>query len=188
MTLSGARHLISRRIVLGGLGVAAACGYADGQPVAETRTTETSPDPIFSPAGPDAAHYGAADGFPVPSPAVARIQGNPFHPKYRVGAFSHFDELFPTRPIKQADTSWMFKRSATDIRYSYRGTQSSIAEYLSRNPVTGLLIAKDDRILVEHYQYGRTDRDRLLSQSMVKSIGRNADRHRRFGRRDKICR
>ena len=170
MTLSGARHLISRRVVLGGLGAAAAYRYADGQPVAETRTTETSPDPIFSPAGPDAEHYGAADGFPVPSPAVARIQGNPFHPKYRVDAFSHFDELFPTRPIKQADTPWMFKRSATDIRYSYRGTQSSIAEYLSRNPVTGLLIAKDDRILVEYYQYGRTDRDRLLSQSMVKSI------------------
>ena len=35
---------------------------------------------------------------------------------------------------------------------------------------TGLLIAKDDQILFEHYQYGRTDRDRLISQSMVKSI------------------
>ena len=64
----------------------------------------------------------------------------------------------------------MFKREAADIHYSYHGRQSSIAEYLSRNPITGLLIAKDDRILVEHYQYGRTDQDRLLSQSMVKSI------------------
>ena len=36
--------------------------------------------------------------------------------------------------------------------------------------MTGLLIAKDDRILVERYQYGRTDRDRLISQSMAKSI------------------
>ena len=42
--------------------------------------------------------------------------------------------------------------------------------YLARNPVTGLLIAKDDQILFEHYQYGRTDRDRFVSQSMVKSI------------------
>jgi CubicO group peptidase (beta-lactamase class C family) len=33
-----------------------------------------------------------------------------------------------------------------------------------------LLIAKDDQILFEHYQYGRTDRDLLISQSMVKSI------------------
>jgi CubicO group peptidase (beta-lactamase class C family) len=64
----------------------------------------------------------------------------------------------------------MFKRTPIDIRYSFRGKQSSIEEYLSRNPVTGLLIAKDSEILCEHYQYGRTDRDRLLSQSMVKSI------------------
>src|SRR4029077_12581863 len=46
----------------------------------------------------------------------------------------------------------------------------SITDYLSRNPLTGLLIAKDDQILCEHYQYGRTNRDRLLSQSMAKSI------------------
>ena len=39
-----------------------------------------------------------------------------------------------------------------------------------RNPTTGLLIAKDDTILYEHYQYARTDRDRFLSQSMAKTI------------------
>ena len=167
---SGARRLITRRIVLGGLGVAATCRYADGQPVADTRTGEATPDPVFSPSGPDAELYGAANGFPIPSPAQARIQGNPFRPEYRVGAFSHFDQLFPTRSIKHADAPWMFKREAADIHYSYHGRQSSIAEYLSRNPITGLLIAKVDRILVEHYQYGRTDQDRLLSQSMVKSI------------------
>ena len=167
---SGARRLITRRIVLRGLGVAATCRYADGQPVADTRTGEATPDPVFSPSGPDAELYGAANGFPIPSPAQARIQGNPFRPEYRVGAFSHFDQLFPTRSIKHADAPWMFKREAADIHYSYHGRQSSIAEYLSRNPITGLLIAKDDRILVEHYQYGRTDQDRLLSQSMVKSI------------------
>ena len=167
---SGARRLITRRIVLRGLGVAATCRYADGQPVADTRTGEATPDPVFSPSGPDAELYGAANGFPIPSPAQARIQGNPFRPEYRVGAFSHFDQLFPTRSIKHADAPWMFKREAADIHYSYHGRQSSIAEYLSRNPITGLLIAKDDRILVEHYQYGRTDQDCLLSQSMVKSI------------------
>ena len=167
---SGARRLITRRIVLGGLGVAATCRYADGQPVADTRTGEATPDPVFSPSGPDAELYGAANGFPIPSPAQARIQGNPFRPEYRVGAFSHFDQLFPTRSIKHADAPWMFKREAADIHYSYHGRQSSIAEYLSRNPITGLLIAKVDRILVEHYQYGRTDQDCLLSQSMVKSI------------------
>lgn len=64
----------------------------------------------------------------------------------------------------------MFKRAQADIRYHYRGNRSSVAEYLSRNPVTGLLIAKDDQILCEYYQYGRTDHDRFISQSMAKSI------------------
>ena len=32
------------------------------------------------------------------------------------------------------------------------------------------MIAKDDTILVEHYQYARSDRDRFLSQSMAKTI------------------
>ena len=41
---------------------------------------------------------------------------------------------------------------------------------MSRHPVTGLLIARGDTILFEHYQYARTDHDRLLSQSMAKTI------------------
>jgi CubicO group peptidase (beta-lactamase class C family) len=36
--------------------------------------------------------------------------------------------------------------------------------------VTGLLIAKDNTILVERYQYARTDTDRLTSFSMAKTI------------------
>ncbi|MFI5011873.1 MAG: serine hydrolase domain-containing protein [Hyphomicrobiales bacterium] len=167
---SGARQLVSRRTALAGLATITACGSVVGQPVADTATAETSAEPVFSPSGPNAELYGAADGFPVPSPLLARLQGNPFEPKYRVGAFSHLDQFFPTRSIKRADTPWAFKRSTADIRYSYQGRQSSLAEYLSRNPVTGLLIAKDDRIFSEHYQYARTDRDRLISQSMVKSI------------------
>lgn len=89
---------------------------------------------------------------------------------YRVGAFSHLDEIYRTRRVNRSASPWMFKRSAADIRYQLHGRQSSVADYLTRNPVTGLLIAKDDHILFEHYQYSRTDRDRLISQSMVKSI------------------
>ena len=126
--------------------------------------------PVFSSTGPDAAHYGAAEGFPVPGYLRALLQGNPFKPEYRVGAFSHFDEIFSTRRIERAAAPWTFKRSRAEVDYQWRGDRSSVKDYLSRNPVTGLLIAKDDEILCEHYQYGRTDIDRMLSQSMVKSI------------------
>ena len=167
---NGAQRAISRRTALAGFALIATCDSVVGQAVADTKTVETSAEPVFSPLGPNAELYGAKDGFPVPSPFLARLEGNPFEPKYRVGAFSHFDELFPTRRTEHAATPWAFKRTAADIRYSYKGNRSSLEDYLSRNPVTGLLIAKGDRILVEHYQYGRTDRDRLISQSMAKSI------------------
>ena len=163
------RDLLTRRAALASL-AAAACGSAMAGPIADGMAVENVAGPVFSPSGPDAELYGAADGFPVPDPALARRQGNPYEPRYRVGAFSHFDEIYPTRRIVRTAAQWMFKRAAADIRYSYRGNQSSLTEYLSRNPVTGLLAARNDRILFEHYQYGRSDRDRMLSQSMVKSI------------------
>ncbi len=46
----------------------------------------------------------------------------------------------------------------------------TLDDYLNRQPVTGLLIAKDNTILVERYQYGRTDTDRLTSFSMAKTV------------------
>lgn len=161
---------VSRRAVLTNLAVAAAYGSAVAGPLADSAAADNGSGPGFSASGPAAERYGAAEGFPIANPALSVQPGNPYEPKYRVGAFSHFDEIYPTRRIKRAATPWMLKRSQADIRYSYRGNPSSLQEYLSRNAVTGLLIAKDDQILFEHYQYGRTDRDRLISQSMVKSI------------------
>src|SRR5207247_2518552 len=42
--------------------------------------------------------------------------------------------------------------------------------YLSRNPATGLLVARGDTILIERYQYGRNDRHRFTSWSMAKTV------------------
>src|ERR1700722_20071872 len=139
----GRRRTISRRTDLAGFALTAAYGSVAGQSVADTKATETSAEPVFSPSGPNAELYGAKDGFPIPSPVLARLQGNPFQPGYRVGAFSHFDELFPTRRIARAATPWAFTRATADIAYSYEGNRSSLEGYLSRNPVTGLLIAQD---------------------------------------------
>jgi len=56
------------------------------------------------------------------------------------------------------------------LTYEYNGATYSLADYLARNPATGLLIAQGDTILYEHYQYARTDRDTFLSQSMAKTL------------------
>ena len=122
--------------------------------------------PIFSDTGPDAAEYGAAQGYPVGAATLGS------QPLYLVGTYSHFDQVVPVRVVARATTPWPFRRAPAEpeIVYSFGGGRLTIADYLHRNPVTGLLIAKDDTILYEHYQYARTDRDRFLSQSMAKTI------------------
>ncbi len=169
-------HLFSRRQALAGFAAAVAFGGARSngaiaQPIPNRgRAPEEGAGPIFAHGGPDAKLYGADEGYPVPGFPRAQLTGNPWDPKYRVGAFSHLDEIYTTRKVSRAAVPWMFKRATSEIRYRFQGSQSSLADYLSRNSVTGLVIAKDDRILFEQYQYDRTDRDRLVAQSMVKSI------------------
>jgi CubicO group peptidase (beta-lactamase class C family) len=168
---SGPRGVVSRRTALAGFAAAAVASVsASAEPAPGDATTEDTAGPVFSSSGPNAELYGAAEGFPIADRALPVQPGEPHQLKYRVGAYSHFDEIYPTHRIKRAAAPWLFKRSQADIRYDDRGDRSSVSDYLSHNPVTGLLIAKDDQILCEYYQYGRTDRDRLMSQSMAKSI------------------
>lgn len=164
------KDLVSRRAVLKGLAATAASGAATAGPMVAGMAAENDIGPVFSPSGPNGELYGAAENYPFADPALAHQPGVPLEPKYRVGAFSHGDEIFPTRRIARASSPWLFTRSQLDIRYQFRGRPSSLTEYMSRNPVTGLLIAKNDEILFESYQYARTDRDRLFSGSMVKTI------------------
>lgn len=142
----------------------ALCGLAlFGLPAAKATDPAT---PVFSDTGPNADEYGASDGYPVGSLSVVA------QTRYLVGTYSHFDRIARVRVVTRAPTAWSFRRAPAelDVSYTFQGERHDIADYLRRNPVTGLLIAKDDTILYEHYQYARTDRDRFLSQSMAKTI------------------
>lgn len=165
---------LSRRHAAVGLAATVACTLANQySATAEPASPGLAPGcagPSLSGTGPDAELYGSDEGYPLPNVMDARRQGNPWDPKYRVGAFTHLDQIYPTRLVQRAGSVWRFKCSAADIHYYFQGDRLSLADYLSRRPVTGLLIAKDDAILFEHYQYARTDADRFVSQSMVKSI------------------
>src|SRR6202789_3993287 len=126
---------------------------------------EAIPGPVFSDTGPDAAFYGAQAGFPL-GPRATALQ-----PEHLVGFYSHLDDLVPSRPVRRSTTPWLFNRvPEPTISYNIGQERVSIESYLGSHPVTGLLIARDDTILYEHYQYARTDADRFLSQSMAKTI------------------
>ncbi len=119
--------------------------------------------PVFDPSGPDATAYGAAEGYPAGYPQTQRTL---------VGNFSHYDTVSRTRAVPRGPAVWDFARAPAEIalRYTYQGRARTLPDYLSRHPTTGLLILKDNVILAEHYQYGRGDQDRFMSQSMAKTV------------------
>jgi CubicO group peptidase (beta-lactamase class C family) len=122
--------------------------------------------PVVNPTGPNAAAYGAEANYPVHFIGPNRDQ------KYLVGAFSHNDALQPGNKIAKAPTPTPFARAAKELsmHYRYQNRTYSLADYLDRNPTTGLLILRDNTILFEHYQYARTENDRFVSQSMAKTF------------------
>lgn len=99
-----------------------------------------------------------------------------WQPGYSVDSFSRLDGIFPASTARAADVASPWQRAARepDIRYtspaSLGGGRYDIDGYLDRNPVTGLLIARNDTILVERYQYDRDEAMRLTSFSMAKTI------------------
>ena len=119
--------------------------------------------PVFNPTGPNAGAYGSDAGYPTGYPQTQRNL---------VGNFSHYDSVSRTRNVARAATTAPFARAPTEIalHYTYQGVDHTIDDYLSRHPTTGLLILKDNIILSEHYQYGRSDADRFMSQSMAKTV------------------
>jgi CubicO group peptidase (beta-lactamase class C family) len=123
--------------------------------------------PRFRADGPEADAYGRSEGYPRCS-GVAYVR----ELRCRVGAFSHFDNLFPARTIRAPQSPAPLGRAASepDIRYTYLGQSRTLDDYLAANHVTGLLVAQGSTILAERYQYGRTDKHRLTSFSMAKTI------------------
>jgi len=140
-------------------------------PLPTAAQTATIPDggagPRFRADGLDADMYGRKEGYPSCT-GLTYLRDQ----RCRVGAFSNFDKLYPSRVIAAPRAPGHLRRAEIEpsIRYSYNGQSRTLEQYLDTYPVTGLLIAKGDSILVERYQYGRTDKDRLTSFSMAKSI------------------
>lgn len=129
--------------------------------------TQIDSGPRFRADGPEADSYGRADGYP-------RCTGWVYisNTGCRVGALSHFDELFPARAIAAGPQVSALRRAPAepDIRYTWNGQSRTLDQYLDTHHVTGFLVVKGDSIHVERYQYGRTDKHRFTTFSIAKSV------------------
>ncbi len=128
--------------------------------------TSLAAQPVFNPSGPEAAAFGADRKFPAGDSHTWLEQ------EFLVGSFSRYDSIFPSQRVAPAPHPWEFKRAPMEpeIHFEFGGRRLSLADYLGHFPVTGILLLQGDTILLERYQYGRTDADRLMSASMAKSV------------------
>ena len=121
--------------------------------------------PRFASGGPDAEAFGASAGYPIGDRA------GPVDVSSLVGRYSHLDEIFPARSIRKAPTpSHLVRVVEPPIFWRFEDAELTVDDYLARNPITRFLIARGDTILVERYQYARTDRQRFTSWSMAKTV------------------
>jgi CubicO group peptidase (beta-lactamase class C family) len=154
------RQLVWALLLLGGV---VACA-APGTTTRETPRAAEEP-PRFATGGPDAVEFGASMGYPKGDRATFYDIGSV------VGSHSHLDEIFHARLIRKAPTpSRLVRVVEPRITWRFQDADLTLDDYLERTPTTGLLIARGDTILVERYQYGRTDRHRFTSWSMAKTV------------------
>jgi CubicO group peptidase (beta-lactamase class C family) len=157
--------MLARVVVCSVVGIDALLGFVSVAG-AQAPQTPAVAEPVFSATGPDAAAYGAAEGFPLGT------RGTADQVQHLVAFYSRFDDLVTSGIVIRAAEPWSFRRAPAEakITYEFQSNRYTLEDYLNRNPTTGLLIAKGDTIVFEHYQYARTDRHRFLSESMAKTI------------------
>ena len=119
----------------------------------------------FAAGGHDAEAYGASAGYPKGDRTTFKDVGS------LVGSHSHLDEIFASRLIRKAPVpSRLVRVTEPRITYEFAGASLTLDDYVARTPTTGLLVARENTILVERYQYGRTDRHRFTSASIAKTV------------------
>ena len=117
-------------------------------------------------AAPDEARY-SRNQYHLPSPGTGYAVEN------LVATHSRADEIFPTSRVLRRNDSSVLKESSAkiDIRYDFQGDRrKTIDDFLSAQPVTGLLVLKDDVVVLERYQYERNAGHRFLGNSMTKTV------------------
>lgn len=123
----------------------------------------------FAHAAPDEGVLGKDRGYPIQRFGPAFTM---FAEEFKVGTFSHMDKVLWPRTIKASPSpsSLVKAQRVPDISYPFENETFTLDDFMDRQRVTGLLIIKDNSIVVERYQYDRKQDMRLASFSMAKTV------------------
>jgi CubicO group peptidase (beta-lactamase class C family) len=104
---------------------------------------------------------------------VRAVYDGKLRPDVQVSTFRHIDRLFPTHTVPHGTFVYPLPKSGkplTSISLVSKGKRYDLFDYLSLNRVSGLLILKNGKIVLEDYELGNTDQSYWVSWSIVKSI------------------
>lgn len=129
---------------------------------------------VCAQAAPDEVLLGGPKGYPrgASGPQVPHLVGTE-RPENLVDSFSGgLEKLLPHRTVRKGVSAAALARAETPQAFTYlhEGRRLGVEDYLARQRVTGLLVIKDGTVVLERYQYGRSETTRFLSASMAKSI------------------
>ena len=108
-----------------------------------------------------------------PFPSIRDFYAGRLFPSQQVRACQNIDKFFPTRNINSGATPSSLDKSPYSLdTLSFESDSKTIDlfDYVSRNRIAGLLVLKNDKVVVENYEYGSTPDTRWMSMSMAKSI------------------
>lgn len=105
---------------------------------------------------------------------LARLLGGDFllwSPNIQAEGFLNWDRIFATRTIAHGAPKLLAHSAIElDVRYEQGGSECGIEDLMRDEHVSGLLVVKDETIVLERYAMGLTPEGRWQSSSMVKSL------------------
>jgi CubicO group peptidase (beta-lactamase class C family) len=92
-------------------------------------------------------------------------------PTVQAYAYRNVDRMFATRPIRRGTMVLQLQRGAEiSPRYEVDGNTHGVDTYMDRANVAGLLVIRDERIVLERYALGLEENVRWSSMSTIKSL------------------
>ena len=94
-------------------------------------------------------------------------------PEQQVAGYRNMDRLNPVRWVRASDTPLALPERPLDldrVAVTYDGGQMTVAEYLERQSVAGLLVIRDGNVVYERYRLGNDRGTRWISYSVTKSV------------------
>jgi CubicO group peptidase (beta-lactamase class C family) len=108
-----------------------------------------------------------------PIGTVREVYDGALFPDIQVNTFRNIDRLFPSRVVRRGTYVYPLTLSDTPLenfRFSSRGQEYDLYDFVSLNRVSGLLVIRNGKIVFEKYFLGNSEETHWMSMSVVKSM------------------